>query len=219
MSKLRMRFSKTGRAVYISHLDLMHTMQRAISRCGCSLKYSEGFNPHPQISIALPLSVGQSSVCEIMDFKLIQEIEPDELKNKLNHSLPEGIKADNIYYSDNKASEIKWISVTGSLEFDSGNISLISEDLKNFYAGEHLVISKKTKRGTADFDIKEGFKELQLEPHDGKVKLSAYISAAEPSFNPDLFVEALKQLRPEICPDFAEFMRIELFDKNMNVFR
>ena len=47
--KLRLRFEKTGRAVYISHLDLMHTMQRAFNRAGYHLKYSEGFNPHPQI--------------------------------------------------------------------------------------------------------------------------------------------------------------------------
>ena len=73
MSKLRLRFAKQGRAVYISHLDLMHTMQRAFSRAGYELKYSEGFNPHPQISIALPLSVGASSLCEILDFKLTHD--------------------------------------------------------------------------------------------------------------------------------------------------
>ena len=73
MDKLRLRFTKTGRAVYISHLDLMHTMQRAFSRAGYELKYSEGFNPHPQISIALPLSVGAASLCEIMDFRLSGE--------------------------------------------------------------------------------------------------------------------------------------------------
>ena len=53
MDKLRLRFEKTGRAVWISHLDLMHTMQRAFSRAGYALKYSEGFNPHPVISILL----------------------------------------------------------------------------------------------------------------------------------------------------------------------
>ena len=56
MDKYRLLFSKTGRAVYISHLDLMRTLTRAFLRAECRLKYSEGFNPHPQISIALPLS-------------------------------------------------------------------------------------------------------------------------------------------------------------------
>ena len=51
MDKLRLRFEKTGRAIYISHLDLMSTMQRAFARAELELKYSEGFNPHPLISI------------------------------------------------------------------------------------------------------------------------------------------------------------------------
>ena len=66
--KLRLRFEKTGRAIYISHLDLMRTMQRVFLRADCPLKYSEGFNPHALISILLPLSVGVGSVCELMDF-------------------------------------------------------------------------------------------------------------------------------------------------------
>ena len=75
MDKLRLRFEKTGRAVYISHLDLMATMQRAFARAGLELKYSEGFNPHPLISILLPLSVGTASRCELMDFRLRQDAE------------------------------------------------------------------------------------------------------------------------------------------------
>ena len=73
MDKYRMLFAKTGRAVYISHLDLMRTITRAFLRAECRLKYSEGFNPHPNISIALPLSVGCESVCEIMDFKMLED--------------------------------------------------------------------------------------------------------------------------------------------------
>jgi len=92
MNKLRILFSKEGKAIYISHLDLMHTMQRAISRAGFSLRYSEGYNPHPQISIALPLSVGMSSICEIMDLKLNEEVAAVCFMEKLNSVLPEGIK-------------------------------------------------------------------------------------------------------------------------------
>ena len=69
MRKIRLFYKKLGRAVYISHLDLMRTLQRAFLRAGYSLKYSEGFNPHPVISILLPLSVGASSECELMDFE------------------------------------------------------------------------------------------------------------------------------------------------------
>ena len=82
MNKLRLRFEKTDRAIYISHLDLMRTMQRAFNRAGYALKYSEGFNPRPQISIALPLSVGMGSVCEIMDFTLKEDPDLAELPER-----------------------------------------------------------------------------------------------------------------------------------------
>ena len=73
MDKLRLRFRKTGRAVYISHLDLMHTMQRAFSRAGYELKYSEGFNPHLYITFALPLSLGMESDYEVLDTRVTDD--------------------------------------------------------------------------------------------------------------------------------------------------
>ena len=89
--KLRLRFEKTGRAIYISHLDLMRTMQRVFLRADCPLKYSEGFNPHALISILLPLSVGVGSVCELMDFQLREEVDLAALPERLTAIMPEGI--------------------------------------------------------------------------------------------------------------------------------
>ena len=68
----RLLFSKTGRAKYISHLDLMRTFQRAFARAKIAIKHTEGFHPHPFVSIALPLSVGYSSQCEILEFGLLE---------------------------------------------------------------------------------------------------------------------------------------------------
>ena len=87
--KLRMRFSKTGRAIWLSHLDLMRTMQRAFLRAEYPLKYSEGFNPHAQISILLPLSVGVSSECELMDFQLKEDVDLSQLPARLTSVMPE----------------------------------------------------------------------------------------------------------------------------------
>ena len=109
MSKLRLRFRKTGRAIYISHLDLMKTVQRGFSRAGYDLKYSEGFNPRPQLSIALPLSVGMGSVCELMDFKLRNEADLTELPERLTAALPEGIEVTEVYEPQRKASGRKWL--------------------------------------------------------------------------------------------------------------
>lgn len=219
MDKLRLRFSKTGRAVYISHLDLMRTLTRAFLRAECRLKYSEGFNPHPQISIALPLSVGAESVCEIMDFKLIEDKAPEEILNGLKKQLPEGIEALEVYESERKVKELKWLKISGVFEYDDRNSEVMADKLNEFYAKDSIVISKKTKRGVADSDIKPAIKEISFKAEGNDVCLEAVISAQEPTLNPELLADALRQLEPAIAPDFAKFRRLEIFDENMSVFR
>ena len=81
----RLLFEKTGNAVWISHLDLMRLFQRAFKRAGLPLTHSGGFTPRPQVSIALPLSVGVESKCELLDFDLDGQLPPlDEIKDRLN---------------------------------------------------------------------------------------------------------------------------------------
>ena len=161
MDKLRLRFEKTGRAVYISHLDLMHTMQRAFSRAGYELKYSEGFNPHPQISIALPLSVGVASRCEIMDFRLVGDAVLSELPEKLSAVLPEGIRVTDCYEQESKVALLKYLRIEGSFEYDDREDSAMAEALNEFYSADSIVITKKTQDKRED--KREFFKVLQFE--------------------------------------------------------
>ena len=142
--KLRLRFSKTGRAVYLSHLDLMRTMQRAFLRAGYQLKYSEGFNPHAQISILLPLSVGCASVCELMDFQLTEDVDLTALPERLTKAMPEGIEATEAYPSTQKSKYLKWLRVTGRFEYDDRDAKEMAEKLTAFYQQESIVITRKT---------------------------------------------------------------------------
>lgn len=217
--KLRLRFSKTGRAVYISHLDLMQTMQRAFSRAGYALKYSEGFNPHPLISIALPLSVGAASLCELMDFRLREEVDLSELPARLTAALPEGIEVLDAYEAERKCAEIKWLQIEGRFEYDVRDAAQMTEQLREFFSRESIVITKKTKRGMGESDIRPAIRSIEFSPAEKAVTLKALISAQEPTLNPELLAESLRQLCPEIAPDFAKFTRIETYDKDMNLFR
>ena len=70
--KIRLEFYKKGRMKYISHLDLIRTMTGALGRSEIPVYYSEGFNPHPKMVFALPLSVGCESICEYLDIKLLE---------------------------------------------------------------------------------------------------------------------------------------------------
>ena len=226
MDKLRLRFEKTGRAVYISHLDLMATMQRAFARAGLELKYSEGFNPHPLISILLPLSVGTASRCEsvgtasrceLMDFRLREDAELSTLPERLTAVLPEGIRVLEAYESEHKSALLKWLEIEGTLEYDHGAPEI--GQLEAFFNQGEIVIEKKTKRGIGQADIRPAIRSICFEPAGEDIRLHAVISAQEPTLNPDLLPSALRQLCPDLAPDFAEFTRLETYDAGMRIYR
>ena len=217
--KLRLRFAKEGRAIYISHLDLMRTMQRAFQRAGLSLKYSEGFNPHPILSILLPLSVGMQSVCELMDFQLTAEEDLSSMPEKLTEAMPEGIRVLEAYPEGRKVKELKWLRVSGALEYDAADLQTVRNGLQEFFAKESIVIRKKTKRGEGESDIAPAIRSIGFQAEERCIALSAVISAQEPTLNPELLVSALSQLAPQLAPDFAEFTRLEVYDAAMKVFR
>ena len=219
MDKLRLRFRKVGRAVYISHLDLMQTMQRAFFRAGLPLRYSEGYNPHPLLSIALPLSVGTASECELMDFRLREDTDLSALPARLTAVLPEGIEILEAYEFTRKSAELKWLRVRGVFEYDSRDAAAMAEALREFYARDAIVITKKTKRGTGETDIRPAVPEIAFSVTGADVTLDALVSAQEPTLNPELLAEATRQLQSAIAPDFAKFTRLETYDADMRVFR
>ena len=109
MSDQRRLFSKSGRACYISHLDLMRTFQRAFLRAEIPIKNTEGFNPHAFVSIALPLSVGYSSDCELLDFVLLPGVEKEDVPARLNAVLPEGITIQQCYDGEQAVKKLTWL--------------------------------------------------------------------------------------------------------------
>lgn len=219
MDKLRLRFTKTGRAIYLSHLDLMRTMQRAFLRAGIPIRYSEGFNPHAILSIALPLSVGSASVCELMDFKLRSFMSLSEIPFRLNRALPEGIRVLEAYEWERKFRDIKWLDVDGVFEYDNCDPQAILPALSDFFAQDSLVVRKKSKKGEMDFDLAPALRSLSLEAEGERIHLKALVSAQEPTLNPELLPAALSQLVPALAPDFAYFTRRQIYDGEMNIFR
>ena len=91
LKTVRIRFSKTGRAKYISHLDLNRAMIRALRRAEIPLWYTEGFNRHPYVTFAAPLSLGYEGLRECMDFRLEEDMPMEELVSRLNAVMPEGL--------------------------------------------------------------------------------------------------------------------------------
>ena len=115
----RALFEKTGNAIYISHLDLMRLFQRAFKRAGLPLTHTKGFNPRPSVSIALPLSLGVESICELLDFDLEGEsIDGDEIMARLNGALIEGVRVLKVYEDGSKIKNLAFLACNVTLEYD-----------------------------------------------------------------------------------------------------
>ena len=216
----RILFAKEGKSKYISHLDLLRTIQRAFVRAGVSVKHSEGFNPHPKMSVALPLSVGHESVCEILDFALSVDMPLSELPALITAALPEGISVLSAYASERKIKELKWLAVEGTLEYDAGVPDCASERIATFFGQNRIVIAKRSKSGMSDFDIAPCIREISVEKGDGHtMRMRAVVMAQNPALNPENLINALRQLLPELAPDFTSFRRTEIYDAAGAIFR
>jgi radical SAM-linked protein len=213
-------FEKTGRARYISHLDLMRTLRRVFARAGVALRHTEGFNPHPRMSLALPLPVGQESVCELMDFETEDELSYEAIPELLNPKMPEGIRARMAYAPARPASEIKWIEVYFALEYGLDAPANAAAALVDYFSAESIIVPKRTKRGTRDIDIIPAIASIVFSaPAPDFVAAVAVVSADSPSLNPDMLIAAISRDAPELAPDYALIRRAELFDEKMKVFR
>ncbi len=216
---VRVLFEKKGRAAYISHLDLMHTLQRVFVRADVKIKHTEGFNPHPYMSIALPLSVCCESECELMDFVTADDTPLADIRDKLNGKMPEGIKILDVYKSEAKVRDIKWIEHTGVLEYDTFDTSFAASELNTLFSRQALMINKKTKHGFADVDMIPNIKRIAFKAGDKEVALECVLSAQEPSVNPVQIITAIHTHMPELTPDFSAFCRKNLYFADMRQFR
>ena len=222
MPKDRLLFEKTGRARYISHLDLMRTFQRAFLRADIPIKHTEGFNPHPFISIALPLSLGFSSACEILEFGLLEGTNHADVPAKLNAVLPEGVVVRACYPGERSLKELTALEYVIHLEMDSDPQGLIAAWIAAV-SRESWVIEKKSKKaksGTTTLDIApliKGFDFTEVE--NCGIELTCTVAAQNPGLNPNVMVSALTEEFPEWKPSFVTYHRGRALDKDGKEFR
>ena len=163
MSKLRLLFIKEAQASYISHLDLLRTFQRAFPRTELDIKHSQGYHPHPIISIVLPLPVGQSSDCELLDFAVTQDTDGSGIAEKLNTGMPSGLRVLDCYPAVRPVRELTYLRADLTLEYDNGVPENAAARLTELLRRPALVIQKRTKRKElADVDIAPMIKDFSF---------------------------------------------------------
>ena len=220
MSKLRLLFVKEAQASYISHLDLMRTFQRVFPRAELSLRHSNGFHPHPIISIVLPLPVGQSSECELLDFETVEDSTGEGVAEKLNSGMPMGLRVLDCRPPEKPARELAYLRAQLEMIYDHGVPQDAEEKLTELFARKELVIEKRTKhKDLAEIDVIPLLKSISFRREGESLFADTVVSAQNPGLNPAYLVQAIGRELPEYAPDFTRVRRKELFDAEMKTFR
>ena len=212
LKTVRIRFSKTGRAKYISHLDLNRAMIRALRRAEIPLWYTEGFNRHPYVTFAAPLSLGYEGLRECMDFRREEDMPMEELVSRLNAVMPEGLTVLEADEARMKPGELA--AACYRLTF-----SCLPEEVRRLLEQDEILVEKRTKKKTMKtVDIKPALADVSLrEAEDGCVMETVLPCSSDNTINPALLATALRQLTGREAIHF-QVTRLELYGKSGDVF-
>lgn len=217
MRCVRVFFSKLGRVRYISHLDLMRAMQRAIRRSGLAVKYSEGFNPHMQMTFALPLSLGMESLCEAMDIKVEDNVTEEEIVRRLNPALPEGLHVLRAAPPVMKPGAIRWGEFEIRMYFPDAAEERAAK-MRDRLELPELTAVKETKKTTKVLNLKEWIHSAFITAQEDCVAVCAVLPAGgENNINPALLAQALCGAT-YMRADYTRILRKRLMDETFQDF-
>lgn len=215
MKNIRVWFSKTGPSRYISHLDLMRCMTRAVRRAQLPLWYTQGFNSRVYMTFALPLSLGVSGLRESMDLRLKGEMDGEEIKNCVNRVLPPDIQVLEVTEPKMKP---------GAIAFASYRMRIAEEDpeelagqIQKLFAREPLLVEKKSKHGVLQMNLHPELDHTEVAAEAKTVQIDAVLPAGSNfNLNPALLLDCIKKnLNIEIT---AEIICTNLYDESMKPF-
>ena len=204
--KTRLRFQKVGAAAFISHLDLMRTLGRALSRAEIPAAKTNGYNPHAYISIPCALSLGYEGTREMAEIGLPPGFDPGWIPERINPVLPKGILVTEAYPIARKSAEIAFAEYDLILERGKEGGARAAELLR----ASPLVVLKKSKRREEETDIAPLIR--RIEPAEYGFRATVACSASE-NLNPRLLSGALKKLAPDETFRVRMIRRGRFFDQ------
>ncbi|MBQ8739103.1 MAG: DUF2344 domain-containing protein [Clostridia bacterium] len=220
--QVRIRFTKTGSLMYISHLDLSRTMQRIMVRAGIDIWYSEGFNPQPRIVFAVPLPVGVESECELMDIKINSFMEFDEIKRRLNYNFPTEMRVTEVYEPVEKPKNVVYI--LHEIKIHSEKITEnTATELEGLFSND-VFVTKKAKGSEKEINIKEFISSLKVDYDGEDIVINAVLCAGnDKSLNPELLVEAIRKntdiFDTDLISSFYSIKRLKMLRADLSEFR
>lgn len=216
MREVRLRFSKTGQAKYISHLDTNRVFSRAFARAKINLWYTQGFNPRPYMSFSLPLSLGVESYCENVDIRIIDELTDEEIKVRVNDALPLGIRIIDVYDDFMDCHDIVYSDYVYKFEFKDNELAL--EKIKAVLESDAIMAQKKAKQGKRrvlkETDIKQFIVKYNISIRDDNIILNIRLLAGpDKNLNPTLLFDTIIRLI-DMDYEWKSIGRINLLTKD-----
>ena len=209
MSDYILKYARDERVKYISHLDFMRLFHRTIRRTGLNFIFSQGFNPHPIMTVAQPLSVGVTSDCEYMRVSFDGDLDADEIMTTVNAAFPPGYKilaAKKVHGKEIDLTKLDRAVYTVELEYEG------SADVDALMAQSELIVPKKTKSGVKDSDIRPYIYSLEKTGDDGKTLKLTMCVAVGSAYNlkPQSVVDAMEKYLPEFSAGFMNVHRASM---------
>ncbi len=211
MYKLRFCFEKNGPAAYISHLDLMKALQRSFVRAGIPVKYSQGFNPHIEMSIVVPLSTGYETRCDLCDLDLMVDELPENFVESLNAVMPWGMKVLYAGPADRPVREIACCAY--EIVLPAGDTAAMKALFE-----QPVLLEKRSKRGRKEVDLRDYIKQLDFAAEGDKTLCRCVLTAGNDSLNPMYLTQALKNAGLVDTEAVAKYVRTGILDENLQIF-
>ncbi len=219
---MRLSFRKVGALQYISHLDLQRTFTRAIVRAQIPIWYTEGFNPKPRISFSTPLSVGCESIYELMDFRIVRDMDKADIMAALNRNLPPELSVSEVYMQERKFTDIAYASYVIRIEREGDETT--AARVASLLSEKPIVVCKRTKSGDKDTDIAPTIKSAAVFCQGDDLVIETTLSAGAAEYlNPEYIVDYLSKsgavLTGEMATRLYSICRTDLLDKELKHFR
>ena len=219
---LRFKFRKDGNLQYVSHLDLVRTMHKVIVRAKLPLWYTEGFNPKPKMIFAAPLSIGTESMCEYMDLRMNEYIDPKEAMDRINANMTHEMQITEAYYPESKFTDLKWMSYCITIRPAAFSAELVDR-VNSVLCGDVVEVQKKNSEDRTN--IRPLIKSAIARSEGESIVIDTILSADPSAFlNPEYIIKSLREYcgilsASDLTTESYDIMREKAYFGDMSEFR
>lgn len=218
MSKYILKYSRGEEVKYISHLDFVRFIHRVIRRAGLPMEFSQGFNPHPIMTVAMPLSVGITSESEYMKIGFNGEFSEDYIKDTLNKNMPRGFSVLAVKKDEEKKYDFKKLDRAEYIV----TVETIGEtDLKKFLENNELNVMKKSKSGVKEADIRPYIYEIsEISRDENSIVLKMQLAAGNNyNLKPETVLDAMEKYSDNFKVEFWTIHRSKILAQDKELIK